>query len=281
MIVRQKSILRSNNNNNSSSINGDLILEAARSSSKNRMSSSPPEQARTAGGNKENGTTSSQATLLLKSSTPIPIHIGSNNAQQPKSSQASKSGGNIRNTICLTEEKQMSMDATRPVIRSKSKEKYIQSGTSSMEASTSLMASATNRNKRKEPSPSFMTYEEPSASVYMDSSSSNLLVNSTHYLQRAVSNYEFLIELERVIQKQFTPLIQNIIHTLDFNDRQREEHKRLEEIADEWSDVARICDHILCYFFFVFTFGCCFLIFFMSPYFLSDWWFTFSRIWND
>ncbi len=95
--------------------------------------------------------------------------------------------------------------------------------------------------------------------------------NSSAYLQQAVSSYEFLIELEKVILKQFSPLIENIVNTIDYNEKQTLEKKRMEEIADEWSDVARICDQILCYFFVFFTLGSCFFIFLVSPHFWSEW----------
>jgi hypothetical protein len=102
-------------------------------------------------------------------------------------------------------------------------------------------------------------------------SDQNEFCNSTAYLQRSVLSYEFLVELERVILRQFSPLVENIVNTMDYNEKQKLEKKRMEEIADEWADVARICDQILCYFFMVFTLGSCFFIFLVSPHFWSEW----------
>ena len=88
-------------------------------------------------------------------------------------------------------------------------------------------------------------------------------------LQRTDINCEFLGELERVLTKQFSPLVHNIMTKIDFNEKKRLEKKKLEEIADEWSDVARIFDKILCYFFLIFTLVSSFSIFLISPHFWS------------
>ncbi len=91
------------------------------------------------------------------------------------------------------------------------------------------------------------------------------------YLQQSLLNYEFLIELEKVMQKQFSPIIGNIIKTIDHREKQILNKKRTQEIQDEWADVAHITDKILCYFFIFFTLGSCFFIFYNSPHFFSDW----------
>lgn len=78
-------------------------------------------------------------------------------------------------------------------------------------------------------------------------------------------------ELERVLSKQFSPLIEALLKTIETNERRLGERRTIELVQDEWSDVAMIADHILCYFFCVLTLASCFLIFFNSPHVLAEW----------
>ncbi|CAF0756649.1 unnamed protein product [Brachionus calyciflorus] len=86
-----------------------------------------------------------------------------------------------------------------------------------------------------------------------------------------LSEFEFLSELEKILVKQFNPLIKLIIGTINVQDENVREKKRLQIIQNEWSDVAVITDQILCYLFCFLTLASCLLIFLNSPHFLSEW----------
>lgn len=82
---------------------------------------------------------------------------------------------------------------------------------------------------------------------------------------------ELMVELDRVLSRQFGPLVYTLGKTIESGEK-RQRERRLTEIAqDEWSDVAMISDHILCYFFCLLTLASCFLIFFNSPHVLAEW----------
>jgi hypothetical protein len=85
------------------------------------------------------------------------------------------------------------------------------------------------------------------------------------------SRFEFLNELEKLLSKQFRPLIDSLIKTINQNEEKIKVKKMIGQMQDEWSDVAMIADHILCYFFCILTLASCFLIFFDSPHVLSEW----------
>lgn len=85
------------------------------------------------------------------------------------------------------------------------------------------------------------------------------------------SRDEVLLELNRVLTRQFGPLVEALSKTIESGERRQRERRYNEIIQDEWSDVAMISDHILCYFFCLLTLACCFLIFFHSPHVLAEW----------
>jgi hypothetical protein len=99
-------------------------------------------------------------------------------------------------------------------------------------------------------------------------SSPNSLAKKTYRHNRSI---EFLNELEKILAKQFDPLIKMIVKTLTKNEHLKEEKEKYEVIQNEWSDVAMILDHILCYLFLVITGVSCFVIFSNSPLFFSEW----------
>jgi nicotinic acetylcholine receptor len=84
-------------------------------------------------------------------------------------------------------------------------------------------------------------------------------------------NQDFLNELELILKRQFDPLITHITRNLQESDERRREKEHLEDIQDEWSDLALVCDHFLCYFFPLLTVFVCFLIFFNSPHVFYPW----------
>lgn len=85
------------------------------------------------------------------------------------------------------------------------------------------------------------------------------------------NNMEFLSELEKLLQRQFNPLVHHVIRQVNNNEKRLEERERLEIIEREWSDVAMIFDHILCYLFCFITLTSTLLIFTNSPHVLSNW----------
>ena len=86
-------------------------------------------------------------------------------------------------------------------------------------------------------------------------------------------NREFIIELEKLLSKQFDPLVKNIVKVIEKNEKTSKEKEILDAIQEEWSDLAMISDHILFYFFSIMTIICCLIIFLNSPHTLplSQW----------
>ena len=80
-----------------------------------------------------------------------------------------------------------------------------------------------------------------------------------------------LEELDRVLSKQFGPLVDVLSKTIESSEKRLKERRSNEIIQDEWSDVAMISDHMLCYFFCLLTIASCILIFFNSPHVLAEW----------
>lgn len=80
-----------------------------------------------------------------------------------------------------------------------------------------------------------------------------------------------MLELDRVLSRQFGPLVYALSQTIESGEKRLRERRSIEIIQDEWSDVAMISDHILCYFFCLLTLVSCFLIFFNSPHVLAEW----------
>ena len=85
------------------------------------------------------------------------------------------------------------------------------------------------------------------------------------------SQLDLVDELEKILEKQFSPMVNSFMRIADRNERRAVEKDRLETIQNEWADVAMISDHILCYFFPLLTFAICTIIFFNSPHLFSQW----------
>lgn len=97
--------------------------------------------------------------------------------------------------------------------------------------------------------------------------------NKKYYAQKKLFEKEtkFLEELEIILSRQFSQLINILSDSINKNNNKQEEKRRLRVIQNEWSDLAIILDQILCYSFVLITLLSCFLIFFNSPHFLSEW----------
>ncbi|CAF0756631.1 unnamed protein product [Brachionus calyciflorus] len=85
------------------------------------------------------------------------------------------------------------------------------------------------------------------------------------------TNQIVLYKLEKLFDKQITPLVNIIIRTLEKNEKRIHEKAELKEIQGEWSDVALVADHFLCYFFPSMTLIICLTIFLNSPHTFSQW----------
>ena len=86
-----------------------------------------------------------------------------------------------------------------------------------------------------------------------------------------LNSFDLVGELEKILEKQFSPMVNSFMRIADRNERRAAEKDRLETIQNEWADVAMISDHILCYFFPLLTFTICTIIFFNSPHLFSQW----------
>ena len=86
-------------------------------------------------------------------------------------------------------------------------------------------------------------------------------------------NFEFILELGKLLEKQFTPLVKNIIRIIERNEKNFQDKEKLEFIQNEWSDVSKICDHLMCFIFPLLTISTCLFIFLHSPHTLqfSQW----------
>jgi hypothetical protein len=82
---------------------------------------------------------------------------------------------------------------------------------------------------------------------------------------------EFLKKLESILEKQFSPLVNILLITLEQNQNHKDQEEKLLKIQDEWSDVALVLDHVFCYFFPIITLLTCIIIFVNSPHVFSSW----------
>ena len=73
------------------------------------------------------------------------------------------------------------------------------------------------------------------------------------------------------VELYFGDIIENLRKSLKRNELLMQDQKRREALQNEWSDVARILDRILCYFFVISTLLVCVLIFLDSPHTMSSW----------
>ena len=97
------------------------------------------------------------------------------------------------------------------------------------------------------------------------------LANKNNEIRSNNIDVEFLNSLEKILDKQFSPLVNIVLKKLDNNERYLIECEKYQYIQSEWTDVAIISDHFLCYFFCIFTVLTCFFIFFESPHIFSNW----------
>ena len=84
-------------------------------------------------------------------------------------------------------------------------------------------------------------------------------------------NDSFINELKYILENQFNPLVETIMNVVEMNEKRLEETQRLEDIQNEWSNVAKVADHFLCYFFPITTIAICLLIFLNSPHAFTQW----------
>lgn len=82
---------------------------------------------------------------------------------------------------------------------------------------------------------------------------------------------EFVEKLDEALERQFAPLVGEILKTLHTSELRQKQKQEQETIENEWADVARVADHFFCYFFPIMTLLVCGYIFFKSPYVLSNW----------
>ena len=107
----------------------------------------------------------------------------------------------------------------------------------------------------------------PSANI----SPKHIIHNQSSANRLNMQKYEFLLELERILDKQFSPLIGCLMVTVEKNEERLNEKEKCEEIQSEWTDVALVSDHFLCYFFPFLTLVTCLFIFLNSPHVFSNW----------
>jgi hypothetical protein len=81
----------------------------------------------------------------------------------------------------------------------------------------------------------------------------------------------FLLELDKTLEKQFRPLVFSVNSTILKNEKRQDEKILIDRIQGEWQDLALVCDHFLCYFFPLMTLTVCLLIFVNSPHVFSQW----------
>jgi hypothetical protein len=170
------------------------------------------------------------------------------------------------------------------------------------EISTNILSSRNNSSKRKQnnhqnqqqqqqqqkPSPRKMSsngHSNPNCrnKLIINSSKTNSLNNNKINLSLALpsnnsNNFaaascsmDFMSELEKLLSNQFSPMIQNFMRMMEKNEKRVEEKERMELIQNEWSDVAMILDHMLCFIFPFITVAICALIFLNSPHLFTQW----------
>jgi hypothetical protein len=81
----------------------------------------------------------------------------------------------------------------------------------------------------------------------------------------------FVNELEKMMEKHFGPLVRCLLIHIGKNEKRKIEEEYLNQIQSEWTDVALVADHFLCFFFPILTVFVCLMIFFNSPYVLASW----------
>ena len=92
-------------------------------------------------------------------------------------------------------------------------------------------------------------------------------------LTNTTNQFELIHELEKVLNRQFNPLIATVLRIKEEFERKGIEKDHDELIKNEWRDVAMISDHIMCYIFSLMTITSCLIIFLNSPHIMpiSQW----------
>jgi len=105
----------------------------------------------------------------------------------------------------------------------------------------------------------------------LENSQEYIYINKKRLVCYQNEDNTFFENLKYVLNNQFNPLIKKILDVIEINEKRLEETQRLEDIQNEWSNVAKVADHFLCYFFPIFTTVVCSIIFLNSPHALSKW----------
>lgn len=87
----------------------------------------------------------------------------------------------------------------------------------------------------------------------------------------AIYKKEVVHEIKNIIENQFGPVIASLMCSIENSERRLQEKQILEQIQNDWSDVAKVADHFLFYFFPSMTIFTCFIIFFNSPHLFNQW----------
>jgi len=80
---------------------------------------------------------------------------------------------------------------------------------------------------------------------------------------------EFVVEIRKVLEGQFDAIIKVLTRNIENSEQRIMEAEKLQEVKEEWSDVAKVADHFLLYFFPSLTLFTCFFIFYNSPHALG------------
>ena len=91
--------------------------------------------------------------------------------------------------------------------------------------------------------------------------------------QTSTNQFKLIHELEKLLHRQFNPLIATVLRIKDEFERKGTQKDNEELIKNEWRDVAMISDHIMCYIFSLMTITSCLIIFLNSPHIMpiSQW----------
>ena len=105
----------------------------------------------------------------------------------------------------------------------------------------------------------------------LENSQEYIYINKKRLVCYRNENDTFFENLKCVLNNQFNSLIKKILDVIEMNEKHLEETQRLEDIQNEWSNVAKVADHFLCYFFPITTIAICLLIFLNSPHAFTQW----------
>lgn len=95
--------------------------------------------------------------------------------------------------------------------------------------------------------------------------------NSRYYNKEEYEANQIAQKLEKVFDKHLSPLVNMLVKNLLTNEKRAREKEEMDEIKREWTDIALVADHFLCYFFPSMTLIICLTIFLNSPHTFSQW----------